>query len=438
MRKGMVLVTILGTIAVLSIAGAIGTYVINQETGTTIKTGSSIKALRTAQSGVEEALIWLKNGGNTFPKTISGNINDTTYQVTVTKSGSNTEIVSTGQDGNAQRKVEVTLKGGVKYYPFAINGTFDVTQWDTAGYGGGSGAGGGGGGNTGWTEAEIAVVDISDSLSNDLEGRSDFTIYKMPSVEVPKVKDIKPYVTSIKNTLCTSTELSTDVTVTSKNDFKSATIDGEDVLVICGKNVTIQSSITINDKPVYIISEETTEMQEEIDADKDSLNIIAGDEIQIPIPIAFPENTFLYAENEINVEGLSEKGKSVNNLIIATPGTINLNKINNTGNTASTTMLWADKGISVDTIAETGGSRWTSRNYAIISDGNVTINTTAFANSKSDKSGLSSDEIIEYCDTGKIQGVSIPETYKEFFCELKKLIDTGSGGSINIISWKEY
>jgi len=444
LRKGITFITVLGTIAALSIAGAIGVYVTNQRTKSTVSTRESIKALKAAQSGAEEALVRLKNGFNTFPYTFNGTIDGSGFEVNLTKNPDNSiTIISTGKANNALRKVEVKVENTGIFYPFAINGLFKINEFDNTGSGN-------------WTEAEAGVKTIDNNTYTELIDNG-FKITVSSTLDVPKVADINTSIFYPLESECDYGDYNTDLTV--KNDPEDINNDGK--IIVCGKNITLDDALINFDKNTIIAAEgnvtftPNTTLKQDVGS-ASNLSIIAGDTAYFDsnsnIDFAGADEGFnfiLYAQDEISspdttgqfisISG-NQNTANVSNVFIMTEGEINVNRdlIDDTATTRNDVnfVLWADKGINSENGGfDIAGSSSTVRNFSVIvADGDAVFDHWAFSGSE-DRSGLSYKDIVNYCVNGTSLG--IPETAKNLYCELKTQIETRSG-EIKVIYWKEY
>ncbi|WP_456395919.1 hypothetical protein, partial [Desulfurobacterium sp.] len=140
-----------------------------------------------------------------------------------------------------------------------------------------------------------------------------------------------------------------------------------------------------------------------------------------------------------------QDASKTSSIFFITPGTINMDStfLWDTGSTkkGSNFVIWADKGINIndkDSIHLTGSCPdGYERNFAfIVSEGNVHMKDLNFKKN-THPSGLTYDEIKNYCDNGT--SIGIPEFYKNLYCELKDQIDkSGTGGKLIIKEWKVY
>ena len=110
-RKGFILATVLAIITALTMIASFTTYVIMRKTRLTVAISDSIKALKAAESGVEVALVRLKEDNITCNETlddiVNGTINNATYSVNMTEEGDGCLITSKGEKNGAIRIVEV-------------------------------------------------------------------------------------------------------------------------------------------------------------------------------------------------------------------------------------------------------------------------------------------------------------------------------------------
>ncbi|WP_022846279.1 MULTISPECIES: hypothetical protein [unclassified Desulfurobacterium] len=141
-RKGFVLITTLGVITVLSIAGGIATYLISKETSGTKSTKESTSALRIAESGAEIALSHIKqNDLNTLtqidPSTyqITGNITNGNYTTIIKENANGTyTITSVGTfNGNHRTIIINAEKESGEIKSFAAAGTLTICNFDNLG-----------------------------------------------------------------------------------------------------------------------------------------------------------------------------------------------------------------------------------------------------------------------------------------------------------------
>ncbi|SNR59303.1 pilus assembly PilX N-terminal domain-containing protein [Desulfurobacterium atlanticum] len=443
-RRGLVIETTLAFVAILSLLGGVAGYVISRETKTAKSTKDSIKALKAAQSGVEEALVKLKNGVGTFPYAFNGTIDGSYFYVNLTKNSDNSiTIISTGKTSNALRKVEVKVEKTGIFYPFAINGLFKINDFDNTGSGN-------------WTEAEAGVKTIDNNTYEELTDIG-FKITISNTLDVPKVADIDSSIFYPSESECDYGNYNTDLVV--KNDPEDVNNDGK--IVVCGKNITLDDALIYFNKDTVIAAKgnvtftPNTTLKQKVGSASD-LSIIAGDTAYFDrnsnIDFSGADegfNLILYAKNEISspdttgqfisISG-NQNTANVSNVFIMTEGEINVNRdiIDDTATTRNDVnfVLWGDKGINSENGGfDIAGSSSTVRNFSVIvANGDAVFDHWAFSGSE-DRSGLSYKDIVNYCLNGTSLG--IPETVKQLYCELKTQIETGSG-EIKIIYWKEY
>ncbi|SNR59288.1 hypothetical protein [Desulfurobacterium atlanticum] len=461
MRKGMVLVTILGTIAVLSIAGAIGAYVINQETGTTAKTINSLKALRAAQSGVEVALTEIKKGdidcksATCSPNRVQKNLRYGNFDVSINKqSGNRVRIQSKGIYRNSVREVIVEFSlGRGNFYPFSINGTYHVENFD--------------GGK--WSDAYMGVLKFADESSKEQMEDAGFTIDYLTNPQIPRVSNINADEIFPEETACDYGNYNSDYSL----NFNPYDKNGDGIVTVCGKTVTINTQIEPTDDKFNITIAAQQDIVVNSNANgvfKKTGSIETGSIENIDIKVlakgkillnggkefiyltAKPEenyNILLYGKEEIVGATqdfikitAGEAETKASNIFILTEGKFTLNQnlnsqylIDQTGSTKQYTnwVVWADKGLTAHGINSDASAHYPRNMAVIVPEGNVSFKGKwDFAGS-----GLTYEEIKMFCNNGTDYGIS--GVYKNLFCELKRQIENGAtGGKIKIEKWLEY
>ncbi|NPB03897.1 MAG: hypothetical protein GXO39_05740 [Thermotogae bacterium] len=446
-RKGFVLPAALIVLLVLIVMGAMASKVIVTETRNIAASNEAIDALKAAESGVEEALVKLKNKAfSSFPASFNGTINGATYNVVVNQSGQLFSIVSTGVKGRSVRRIEVNGKfGGANFYPFAINGQFNI-------------------GTTGshspdWDEATMVVKTIDNGVKNWLEDHK-FDVFPGFVPELPKAADLDVESMYPDEEDCDYGDYSSDVTIShvkGKDGLEDKNGDG--TIVVCGTNIVVDDALNVND--LVLAAKEDIEINDEI-TDKGrkeawELEIIAGDDLifgdNAHSKVKYTGktddgyNVFIYAGDTIEKTGgagalLEVKGRqntdAISNAFIVTPGEIDVKAklVHQTGKTDLQTnyIVWADKGVSAENIHVTGkGTK--ERNWAmIVADGDATFDKWQFMNN-TNPSGLTYNEIKNYCDNG--QSLGIPQFYRKLYCDLKTLIENSSS-EIQIEGWRVY
>ncbi|OMH41338.1 hypothetical protein [Desulfurobacterium indicum] len=443
-RKALVLEVTLGVIALLTMLGGITTYMIQKESQGTGSTKYSVEALKIAESGVERVLADIKSGNlkpTTSPQTATATFANGTYIVTVVKNPDGTiKVDSVGKIKDISREVKVIIKiEGGPFFPFSINGTFDITGMDS----------------TPWTEAEMGVVNISSTAENLLTN-ANFTVHKFSSLEPPKAADMdtSTIFAPLDNETCDIGNPSSDVYLSSLSNIEGKTI--------CGKNIFIDTSIDVDN--VKLLAENDIYVKDEL-GDKGmktdwNVTIAAKDKVIFDDKIKFTGKTkggynlLVYAGNEIDAntfpQGVitvtgNQDATKTSSIFFITPGAINVDSsfLWDTGSTkqGANFVIWADKGVNINdskSIHLTGSCPdGYERNFAfIVADGDVHMKDLDFKKN-THPSGLTYEEIKNYCLNGTSLG--IPLFYKNFYCELKKQIDNaGTGGKIIIKEWKVY
>ncbi len=475
-KRGMVLAAVLGVLAVLSVAGAVATYMITGETKSTSSTKSSVEALKLAESGAEVGLTSLKNNYftsfseidpsniNSLPARIRNangfseiqarvnngeiseiylsqpqNLNNGEYQVAIFRGTDGTyTIISVGEKNNSLRVVEVVTESNGTFYPFSINGKFDVGNLNS----------------DDWTEAEMGVAEINSELKTELENIG-FKIHSITNPNLPKAAEINATALYPDESACDYGDYNSDITISSA----PSDINRDGTVTICGKNITVNTAI--NEDQLILAAKKDIYVNNEI-TDKGhksewNLEIIAGEnlvfgtsshsKIKYTGKTDNGYNTLIYAGESIEKSGgsgglLEVKGRqdtsTISNVFIVTPGTIDVNAklVHQTGKTDLLTnyIIWADKGIYAENIHVTGKGTQ-GRNWAmIVADGNATFDKWQFAKN-TNPSGLTYQEIKNFCENGTALG--IPSFYSDLYCELKNQIDS-NGGLGKIKEWKVY
>ena len=451
-RKGFVLPAALIVLLVLIVMGAMASRVIVTETRNIAASNEAIDALKAAESGVEEALVKLKNRVfASYPATFTGTINGATYTVQVNVVGRDFTIVSTGVKGRSVRKIEVNGKfGGANFYPFAINGTFSL-------------------GTTGsqspdWTEATMVVKNIDNNVADWLRSHK-FDVFPGYVPELPKAADLDIDSMYPDEEDCDYGDYDSDITISNvKGRDGLEDKNGDGTIVVCGTNIVVDDALNVND--LVLAAKEDIEINDEI-TDKGrkeawELEIIAGDDLifgdNAHSKVKYTGktddgyNVFIYAGDTIEKTGgagalLEVKGRQnsteIANAFIVTPGEIDVNAklVHQTGKTDLTTnyIIWADKGVTAENIHVTGSCGGKNsdqeRNWAlIVADGDASFDKWQFMRN-THPSGLTYDEIKNYCDNG--QSLGIPQFYRKLYCDLKALIEN-SGSQIQIEGWRVY
>ncbi|WP_457567800.1 pilus assembly PilX N-terminal domain-containing protein [Desulfurobacterium sp.] len=473
-RKGVILITVLGVITVLSIAGAIATYVISGETKSTGSTKQSVAALKLAESGIEVGLTNIKNNYLTTYTSLSNvdelparirntgvfnriktkaqngeisqiyispvtTLNGGDYQVAIFKGTDGTyTLISVGEKNNSSRVVEVVTESSGTFYPFSINGKFDIGSLTSPD----------------WTDAEMGVYQIDSGLKTELESVG-FNVHGLSNPNLPKAAKINATALYPDESACDYGSYSSDITISSSVSDRN----GDGKVTICGKNITVNTEI--NQDKLTLAAENNIYVNDEI-TDKGrktewELEIIAGNDlifgtsshskIKYTGKTDNGYNALIYAGNSIKKPGgsggmLEVKGRqdtsSISNVFIITPGTIDIDAklVHQTGKTDLLTnyVIWADRGISAENIHITGKGTQ-GRNWAmIVADGDATFDKWQFMKN-THPSGLTYQEIKNFCENGASYG--IPVFYSDIYCELKNQIDS-SGGIGKIKEWKVY
>ncbi|WP_297445854.1 hypothetical protein [Desulfurobacterium sp.] len=125
-REGIVLVTVLGVIAVLSVAGGIAGYVITKETKGTRTTKDAQQALLAAEAGAQRAISRIKWEGNF--SAFSGSLGNSGYNVSVVynQTTGKGEIIATGAFNSASRRVVVNFWTSGAFSSFAAKDNFTM------------------------------------------------------------------------------------------------------------------------------------------------------------------------------------------------------------------------------------------------------------------------------------------------------------------------
>jgi len=440
-RKGFILATTLAIITILTVAGVIGTYIVTKETRLTVDTSDAIKALKAAESGVEIALAKLKKG-EIIP--CNGNINGATYNVTISEESEGYSIVSVGKKNEAERKIEVFVqKVGIDFFPFAINGKLEINSFSNEGSGN-------------WTEAEVTLQEISEELKAALEN-ANFTVnIKSIDINLPKVADLDTSNFYFPESECDYGNYSVNATYNA--DFEDQNGDGK--VVVCGKNITLDNALINFNGDLTVVATDNIYFTPATTLKKDTgstsnLSLIAGGEMVFDrnsnIDFAGADagfNILIYAKEGIVSEDTTgqwisisgnQNTENTSNLFILTSGEIKVNKdiVDDTAVTRKDInfLIWADKGIySSNGGFDISGYSETVRNFAVIvPDGNATFDRWQFTGSE-DRSGLTYKDIINYCDDD-----TIPDFYRNIFCQLKDQIGGSSSGSrLQIKRWRIY
>jgi len=439
-RRGFALPTVLGILFILLVLGTIVSLAVVKTTENYTMSKDAVVALHAAESGVEEALVKLNNGSITsFPYTFTGSLNGATYQVEVTQTSTGYLIRSTGQKGRASRFVEVAVKpGGGVFYPFSINGKFDITDMDS----------------TAWTDAEMAVVDI-DNEDKELLEEAGFEVNQFSFLDLPKVSEIdeSKIFDPLDNSNCDVGNPLMDIFITSAN---ASFLEGK---VVCGRNVIIASDIDVDN--LFVLAEEDIYVNGEISdkgrKDNWEVTLAAKDKVIFNDKIKFTGKTdggynlLVYGGEAIEADRFSQgiitvtgnqDASKVSSIFFLTPGYICSEStfLWDTGSTKKGVnfVIWADEGVNIsdrDSIHLTGSvPDGYERNFAfIVADGDVFMNKLNFKRN-THPSGLTYEEIKDFCENGDT--LDIPDFYKNLFCELKRQIDNGGGGGLTVVSWK--
>ncbi|WP_163327691.1 pilus assembly PilX N-terminal domain-containing protein [Desulfurobacterium thermolithotrophum] len=455
-KEGFILTTTLAIITILTIAGAIGLYIVTKETRLTVDTSDSIKALKAAESGIEIAIIKLKNRLITsFPYSFSGTIDNATYIVTLDVNGNSFIIDSEGKKNDAERRIVASVeKKGSTFFPFSINGKLKINRFHNKGR------------SRSWTDAQLGVKIISEELKRAFE-ESAFTVKVDPSgFDFPKASNIN----ISPEKYCSDVELNKDKNLT-LSDLKELLKNKSGNVFICGKNISIGGTGSENaldfDADLFIVAKENVTISSELkftgnkqsDNSADNLSFIAGGQIifnsNAGIDFSGSQegyNILLYAQKGIESTSFNDLIKIsgnqnteyTSNVFIITPETVrtkgNLIFEPSTTKKDVNFLIWADKGIE----SEQGGFKITGnsgntfgnneRNFSIlVSNGNVSLNSWFFAGQEQ-RSGLSYYEIKYYCE----EDTTIPSFYKNIYCQLKDMIDGRDSKTFKIKSWKIY
>ena len=137
-KKGVILILtfiIMTTLCAVTVAFLYMTSVQTKGTGYDI---TSAKALWIAEAGLQQVMYKLKNDSNfrDNPTTVSANLGDGSYSVTVTPNGNDYNLVSLGTVGVLSRKISCVAKGGlIFFYAGFGNSSLTVgTNGDTDSY----------------------------------------------------------------------------------------------------------------------------------------------------------------------------------------------------------------------------------------------------------------------------------------------------------------
>ncbi|WP_457568816.1 hypothetical protein [Desulfurobacterium sp.] len=125
-RKGIVLITLLGVITVLSVAGGVASYLITKETQGTKSTKSSQQALLAAEAGAQRAISRIKWEGNF--SAFKGEIGKSGYSVVVAYNQTTGvgKIISRGALDGANRAVVVNFWTSGSFSSFAAKDDFSM------------------------------------------------------------------------------------------------------------------------------------------------------------------------------------------------------------------------------------------------------------------------------------------------------------------------
>ncbi|SMP14240.1 hypothetical protein SAMN06265339_1298 [Desulfurobacterium pacificum] len=444
MRKALALPLILAIVFILFLLSGAVLKVVTTNTSSTAVTKDSIVALNAAESGAEEALAKIKSGAiSSFPAQLNGEINGATYNVTIDRTVDGYYVVSTGTKGEAVRKVEVNLgKAGLDFYPFAVNGNFDINDLSSVGSGD-------------WSDAVVAVKSISNSLKSDLE-KLGFDVYIQNNLDLPKVADLDVSKFYPPENECDYGDYNTNEVY--KSDFVDKNGDGK--IVVCGKNITLDDSLIYFYNDIIIAAKgdiyftRNTTLKKKVGSTS-NLSLVAEGKMEFDLNsnIDFSGadegyNILLYAKEGIysddktgqwiSISG-NQNTENTSNVFILTPEKIEVNRdlIDDTATTKKDVnfLLWADKGIASSNGGfDISGSSKTVRNFSIIvPEGNATFDRWQFTGSE-DRSGLSYKDIEKYCEND----TSIPDFYRSIYCQLKDMIDKSSSGGFVVINWKVY
>ncbi|OAG27695.1 hypothetical protein [Thermodesulfatator autotrophicus] len=447
-QKAFAFITTLGIMLVLTIAGTLTTNMIMNRTKSNVITRDSIIALRIAESGAEIILSKFKNGNitcnnnlcspNSDNKTILGG----NYTATLSYD-SNTKTVTINSIGHyktAKREVEVIIKLGKDFYPFAVNGQLTINSFQDTGSGN-------------WTDATMTANSFN-IPENDFVS-ANFTIITKSNLDLPRASDLN--ISFPDATDCDYGDYSSDQTFT--KDFSDQNQDGK--IIVCGKNITLDDALIKFNSDLIIAAKGDIEFTQNTTLKRDntgptvSLSLISEKEIRLDynanIDFAGADDGFnlmLYAKEGIisedttgqfiSISGNQNK-TNVSNVFLITPEEILVNRdlIDDTATTRNDVnfLIWADKGISSSNGGfDISGSSDTVRNFSIIvADGNASFDKWSFSGSE-DRSGLTYEEIKNYCENGTVLG--IPYDFIKIYCDLKNLIDDNK--YFQITSWKTY
>ncbi|WP_457567816.1 hypothetical protein [Desulfurobacterium sp.] len=125
-REGVVLITILGLVTVLSVAGGIASYLITKETRGTKSTKDAQQALLAAEAGAQRAISRIKWDGNF--SAFEGTLGNSGYTVRVSYNSTTGKgtIVAQGSTNNANRKVVVNFWTSGSFSSFAAKDNFTM------------------------------------------------------------------------------------------------------------------------------------------------------------------------------------------------------------------------------------------------------------------------------------------------------------------------
>jgi len=419
---------------------------------TSVSTGAkdAVVALHAAESGVERALVDLKNGSiSSYPYTFNGTINGATYQVVVEETPDGYRVTSTGTKGIAQRTVEVEVEsGGVNFYPFAVNGQLNIDDVSSVGKG------------SEWDDALMAVKSITPSETKTELEKVGFEIFIKNQLDLPKVEDLNEEDFFPDEDECDygSYETATYIDVLNLRDLNN---DGR--IVICGESVTLDRSLIKFPEDLIIASqgdivfERGTTLKQRVGSASNLALVAEGqlifdDNSNIDFSGADEGyNILLYAKEGItrddptgqwiSISG-NQNTENTSNLFVLTPGEINVasDLVDETATTKNDVnmLFWADKGIYSNGRGTNGGldvsgsSRGVRNFSVIVADGDADFSRWQFTGQEH-RSGLTYEDIVHYCEDDP----TIPPMYRSVFCQLKEMIEKGSTGSkVTVKSWK--